>query len=333
MLQKIVICVLYNPDIVLNKKSYLDESLSKIANQNLLRENTGISDSFLFLVCGGNENANLNEKLLSYGFKKFEIISIDIDEDDSNIDDCSDFISYEIDQWLYKNHKAVIIDLIGKGYCPDDSNFYDDLYWFIGFESKEDTICNIDVAEYAEILPDTHRDKASTWLSILKEALIKKNPEVLKNRNHFALYAACLCEWLHGFEAASENSWNYFEPELVIDALEIDTFYLAQIFDKIEGVGLQNLFSDSDSEFDLNNVIEYITEDIRVEMINALLSIFNSDTILFCTLYTSIWPEFDKKWFDSCADIIGLETIDYGDIEKAWTFVQDGWHDSAYKLQ
>ena len=333
MIQKIIICVLYDSDIVLNKKSYLDESLSKIANQNLLRENNGISDSFLFIVCGKNKNTNLNKKLLSYGFKKFEIISIDNDDDDSNIDDYLDFISWGIDQWLYKNHKAVIVDLIGKGYCSDDSNFYNNLYWFIGFESNEKTICNLNVSKYAETLPGTHRDKASTWLSILKEALIVNNPEILKDRNHFALYAACLCEWLHGFEAVTENSYNYFEPELVIDALEIDIYYLAQIFDKIEGVGLQNLFSDSDSEFDISNVIEYITEDIRVDMITALLSIFSSDTVLFCTLYTSIWPEFDKKWFDSCTDIVGLETIDYGDIERAWIFIQDGWHESAYKLR
>ena len=64
----------------------------------------------------------------------------------------------------------------------------------------------------------------------------------------------------------------------------------------------------------------------RADGIRALLSgAFGGDSALFWSLYSSIWPKLSRPMEESVEDLLGLRTVDMGDIDRPWRFVTEGW--------
>lgn len=67
---------------------------------------------------------------------------------------------------------------------------------------------------------------------------------------------------------------------------------------------------------------------MRPAVVSAL-AVIGGDGLIFWTLYASIWPRYDCHLHKAINELLDLESVDYRDIEQAWQFVQDGWHESA----
>jgi len=59
-------------------------------------------------------------------------------------------------------------------------------------------------------------------------------------------------------------------------------------------------------------------------------AVLGSDSALFFTLYSSIWPRYDLRATEAGGALLGLEDVEFAEIDAAWQFVNDGWHESAY---
>lgn len=166
------------------------------------------------MICGNSNEQDIAKFFVPYNFPDVQVITVHTKDEDQNeidYDDLKNILGMDLSTWLEKHHPAAITDLSGGGY--DSLNI-----WWSGVEATDIEWCFAE--EYAETLPDTHKNKAGTWLSILKDALELDDPEDWLDENHFALYAATLCEFLHGFEAASGNDFNLFDAETVSNALK-----------------------------------------------------------------------------------------------------------------
>ena len=160
----------------------------------------------------------------------------------------------------------------------------------------------------------------------------RDDPESALESQQNALLAATLCEWLHGFEGASGNNFNHFDPETAIKLLSIDDFFLGYEASRYYE-NLQELFDEVENEYDSvkPHLLKKITEDNRYQIRNALSRFFGSDAVLFWALYSSIWPHYEKPMYDLCNELLSPNDFDeMAEIMSAWQFVHDGWCEAAY---
>jgi hypothetical protein len=298
--QYIVAIVIRTP-FAPTKDSLFDVGLLRAGNQFLIRQRNGIEDSFLFLVIGNeDEGKKVSIQLNEYGFFDFNLITID-GEDNYDIE--INEIGREISHWLEKNHSDCV-PYLGKTVYDNLSLF--DLFWWLGIKDcqKESTyLWSFPVKDFAQLLPSSYADAASTWLTILAKAMDMANPEYdydLEN-NKNSLFAATLCEWLHGFEKASGNGYNDFDPENSIKLLNIDDFFLGYTANSYYD-NLQDLFYDVECDYESMkpHLIKKITEDNRYKMRCGLSQFFDSDAGLFWALYSSIWTHYERPMWDLC---------------------------------
>lgn len=64
-------------------------------------------------------------------------------------------------------------------------------------------------------------------------------------------------------------------------------------------------------------------DDLRNELSKA----FGGDAALFWSLYSSIWPKYSLQMHEAMVDLLNLKTLEAGEIDRAWQFVQYGWVD------
>ena len=223
--RQILVMVLFQCNLSIKKNSKLDVSLLRSANQALLNQKNGADDSFLFILCDCFNYENFSEKLISYGLPettKFIIITsseyIPSALPAVNLDLYSDSIGDKLSYWLQENHPTAISHLASSCYGTID-------WWWTGIEPFENLMEPL-VDRFIDILPISHKNKAKTWLAVAMEAFGLEEPYGWLSENNFALYCAALCEWLHGFEAASGNGFNNFDAELVKTHLELMIFSL-----------------------------------------------------------------------------------------------------------
>lgn len=161
MLRQILVPVIYNPGFLLQPK--LDESVLRAAHRALIRHECGITDSFLFILCGDLAEDKASIAIARYGFPDAAVVCVaTIDEDGEEIDDTDvrEMIGYEISSWLDKHHPTALTSLR----CGE----YDSLdMWWSGVEATD---CCWDFQnEFAATLPHTHRKKAGTELVVICE--------------------------------------------------------------------------------------------------------------------------------------------------------------------
>ena len=200
------------------------------------------------------------------------------------------------------------------------------------------TLTSLDFFEaddFAAVLPDTHRSKSATWLTILAHVinLEATQDEVPHRLGHdiAAAWAATLCEWLHGFEAASENGYNQFgyEPNSILYPTD---FYLGFALARLTNNEIRNCCDDSDWDVDTMQdlALKAITEDQRGELRAALSDFFGSDGALLWVLHAAIWPDIENPMTTSLDLLVNSSDFDHiARFDAPWQFVTDGWHDSA----
>lgn len=328
MLRRVLVSVLIQPEFSIIKESILDISLLRAAQQALLRQQNGVTDALLFLVCCQSSEEEVTKSIKHYGFPNVQIIYNEVSDEDlrTHYDDLQNLIGTELSTWLNKNHPAAIASLSNDGYDSLD-------IWWTGIETTNEAPGWNFLDEYAATLPDAHRKKAGTWLAILSEIMDLEEP-CWSSENQFALYAATLCEWLHGFEAVSGNSYNHFDADDVCEAFKMDDFYLGFL------VG-QNAPTETIHEImenaDINDIadirsyaLKQATSNERSTLRSLLSQYFCSDAALLWALHTAIWPKYNRPSADLCSELVnpgGWEDMD--EVFNEWEFVTNGWSDSA----
>lgn len=328
MIRHILVSVLIQPVFQIIKESKLDINLIRAAHHALNRQQSGVTDALIFVVCSQSGEAEVTKSIKQYGFPDVHVIYNEVrDEDlDKHYDDVEHLIDTELCVWLDKHHPAAITNLSIREYDSLD-------IWWSGIETTDQQPKWDFFYKYAATLPDTHRKKAGTWLNILSEIIDLEEP-CWSSENQFCLYAATLCEWLHGFEAASGNSYNHFDAYDVCEALEMDDFYLGFLLGQSSPTEtIYEIMENADID-DISGIrshaLKQATNEERSNLRNLLSQYFGSDAALLWALHSAIWPKYNRPAIDLCNDLMNpVAWEDVADVTNEWEFVTSGWTDSA----
>lgn len=332
-MRHITAVVLFDPAFPPAKDTPLDLSLLHAAHQALLRKEKGLIDAFLFVIASDMAISQMLDMIERYGFPHAEVRCIEIsqvtDEEQSRpleIEELGELAGWAVEQWITKQHPGAIAAIGAKTY--DGLNA-----WWRGIESADASFqWPFETARFASELPASQYGKAATWLCILEQACELDEPSDWISQNRASVLAATLCEWLHGFEAASGNSYNHFEPMSVYESLSIHPFSLGfllghtQLFDSLEELSCEY---DDDLDAAISAALRHQTEDNRSGLRDALSAFFGGNTALYWAMHSVIWPEFERAIEDACNAHVSLDDVDIGDVDEAWQFVSDGWSESA----
>ncbi len=315
------------------KDSATDIALLRAANLALKRRIDGYKDAFLFVSPIIESQKNLDDLIKGYGFPEADIVYLDYDEEDFNQTpacDIGDDIACQIKSWLAKKHPESLAFL--------DSPYAFEQFWWSGIEYDPDhdlSPINFDIGKLRAQFPDTHANRQNLWHAILIHALdidtdAVESDEIAKDKAIALL--ATLCEWLHGFEAASGNTFNDFDHGYFASEIGPSDFFLGFQAAKLITGEIECLSEDyGGHEIDVLRAAGFklITEDLRDEVSGGMTHLFGGDTSLFWTLYSAIWPNFDMKMNDAVEELTNMKHIDFEEIADAWEFVSSGWCDKA----
>ena len=312
-----------------------DVALLRAANVAMQRKLLGVDDVFLFVVAGSELSVAADSALRAYGFPNIEVAHVDAADPDDCFADGNNTrgdVDAVIRRWLAANHPAALAYAAGP--------YSGDTFWWTGVESSaadtEHCPWPFSVAAFAAELPDSHSARASTWLNILAaafelEAEQTTLPEGLAAQRA-ALFAATLCQWLHGFEAASGNSFNGFDSESVVDSLAISPLYLGFESARISSEQLEVLCDDNGvdiGEF-AGVALCAITRDLRDTLRKTLSDFFRGDSGLLWTLHSAIWPTYEKSMTEAIGVLLDDASFDaMGELSEPWEFVSSGWCEAA----
>lgn len=319
-----------------------DIALLRAGNRALQRKAKGVEDVFVFAFSRSSmiDDDAVAKAIAAYGFPKALCLvtgrHLDVASDketyDANelwiIEAELEDIGIAIERWLRENHPGAVAFSGGE---YQEANF-----WWSGVEHIDEVFdWPFSIDAYAESLPDTHRQRAATWLSLLGHAveldeIQATGPDAL-GRDQAAAWAATLCEWLHGFEAASGNGYNHFSSEYSRELMPSD-FFLGFELARNSGDDLDSLCGAHESDVDDLDMaaMQAITWGRRGELRTALSDFFGSDSLLFWALYSAIWPAFDKSMSDALAEKLGnVSYDDMAELDAPWRYVSDGWCDEA----
>ncbi len=312
--------------------SKLDATLRKAASRARERREIGQHDIFAFLVLDVQRIAQIRSAIAPLGFPDDQLVTLAVDSDTGDVDDFEanrENAGYVLSSWLDKEHPSAIEIAYQGSYADLD-------LWWSGIESiGTNSIWPFSETAFGQLLPDTHRQKGATWLAILQKAMDLWQPAGWVDENRLSVVAACLCEWLHGFEGASGNSYNDFEPDAACDALNICDLWVGLCFKETHSdQTVDEILAEHYSEENLGeikgSVLLDATEDIRSEMRAALARFFGGDGGLFYALYSAIWRGHDRSWHKRFDDLCNNTDIEHlAEIDEPWQFVSYGWSDGA----
>lgn len=308
-------------------------ALLRAANRALLRKERGTTDAFLFVMVGCYNAEKVKEAISAYGFPNISVITVDCDVSEAQLSISYDDVCAEvgdcISSWLIGEHPGAIARF--------SQEYQNEEFWWTGIEHDEyvfDWPFNIE--DFASELPDTHRVRAATWLNVLSNAAeldaIRTESPVELGSVRAASWAATLCEWLHGFEAASGNGYSHFDADSVGRALGLPDFYLGFELARLCEDDLDTLCDEHDADLDelRSQAMAAITDSLRNDLRAALSAFFGGDSGLFWVMYSSIWPQLAKPMVESSQEL--LQTNDYdglAELDVPWRFVSNGWCDES----
>jgi hypothetical protein len=320
-----------------------DIALLRAGNRALQRKAKGMEDVFVFVFSRASirDDEAIAKAITTYGFPNALCLipgSLHLDvASGKESDDVSEQwileaeledIRIAIGRWLQEHHPGAIA-FSGEEY--QEANF-----WWSGVEHNDAVFdWPFSTEAYAESLPDTHRQRAATWLSLMGHAvdlheIQATSPEAL-GRDQAAAWAATLCEWLHGFEAASGNGYNHFTSEYSWELMPSE-FFLGFELARIAGDDLDSLCDAHDADVDGLSMaaMQAITGGRRGELRTALTDFFGGDSALFWALHSAIWPAFDKSMSDALTDKLGhVSYDDMAELDTPWRYVSEGWCEDA----
>lgn len=330
-LRHVLVHVTLGMDFPPTANSSDDIVLLRSANRAMLRKTHGIEDAFLFIVVGQHSEKKVSEAIATYGFPNFTLICLETDDVERRLEKEPEIIQsevgYAIENWINSEHNGAI------AYFSQD---YPDIqFWWSGLEHAEDFFTwPFDHGEFAKCLPSSHYRKAATWLTILGHAVGLRDvqssgPDSLAG-DISAAWASTLCEWLHGFEAASGNGDNDFKFE-VSTALMPSEFYLGFELARLSGDHLEIVCDDADA--DVNDLpivsLEAIIAEKRSELRWALSGFFGGDSDLYWALHSTIWPSYADNYLKPMREalelLLGDDDYDHiADHLASWQYVTEG---------
>lgn len=331
------------PHLPPERDSGRDIALLRAANLAMRRDRAGIEDAFLFVVYGACDSEAAQRALADYGFPRLTVRLAGEDEalesdEQGRVSINQDFevdIGREVQRWVEREHPGSLplLSLL----APDREALedYGTLEWrWLGLEAGDsDFPWPFDNDAFSKLLPWTHTRRAETWLALLQAGSDFNENDIGRTPyESFQIGArvAALCEWLNGFEAASGNSYNHFEPAHAAEALGLNDVFLGfeAATERAQSARMALNEAESDEAIRATAVLA-VTEKRRAGVLSAL-AVLGSDSALFFTLYSSIWPRYEVPTTEAATALLDLEYLEYGEIEAAWQFVTDGWHESAY---
>jgi hypothetical protein len=316
--------------------SATDIALLRAAYCARQRKTRGTEDAFLFVVVGQQVLEAVSETIAAYGFPKDGVVCIEAEDVERRLELGEEIIhgmvGNAVEQWLNLEHPGAV--------AAFPKEYTDTEFWWSGVEHDDNVFdWPFDDGEFAKALPTSHMSKAATWLTILGYAVDLHEvqacgPDAL-GRDIAAAWAATLCEWLHGFEAASGNGYNHFESEYSAGLMPSD-FYLGFELARLSGDDLESACESADADIDDMPVValKAITQDRRDELRAALSDFFGGDSGLYWALHSAIWPSYSDDYPRSMRDAIDreLSSDDWGDmarLDAPWRYATEGWCDEA----
>lgn len=221
------------------KDSTRDIALLRAANLALQRQRDDIEDRFLFMVYGASDEVAVKQALCAYGFPSYEVRFVAEDDELAigehgrvTLDEgYGEAIGEDLGRWVEKHHPGSLP--LGNLLATDQDELaaYREIeWWWIGYESTG-TALDWPFApdQFGDLLPGPHRERGRVWLEILGQGLALEGTDLEGlpyDQFQIQVKAAALCEWLHGFEAASGNGYNHFDPASVAAALGMDDLFI-----------------------------------------------------------------------------------------------------------
>lgn len=306
--------------------SSLNVALLQKANAWLQRRNAGVSDDLFLVGVGFDDEAAFRAMLKIYGLASAEIVVIPPDEfDESDATALGESVESIAASWISKHHGNAIPVVNWSELIPDTA-YPADRWWWVGLEAT-----NHEQSSLAEILgallPDAFKKQAPTWATIIAECNELSAYGEEHEVHEAAMKTVALARWLTGFDAATENNFYDFSASQAIDAARLNILRLGFEAGRNHEPELVDYF-DGNDETDDGLAAECLLAclDERMAEIRATLSnAFGSDSLLFWSLYRSIWPDLKRSSVDNMEGLLGLNDVDTGDIDRPWRFVTDGW--------
>lgn len=303
-----------------------DIALLRAANRAMQRKAQGAEDAFLFVLVGHHNFTTVNEAVSAFGFPKATVICIEYDGDVSNEDAVFDTfeVARAVEKWLDLEHSGAVA-AFGKDYAETE-------FWWSGVERCDYAFAwPFDDGDFADALPSAHRSKAATWLAILAIAVdldaVADSTLNELGRQQAAVWAATLCEWLHGFEAASGNGFNSVESQYSQILMPSD-FYLGFELARLSRSDMETACDENDADVDdlQTAALKAVTAEKRGELRAALSDFFGGDGGLYWALHSTIWPAFFKSIGDALeGELGGSDFEDLARLDAPWRFVSEGW--------
>jgi len=310
--------------------STLDVSLLRRANAWLQRRNLGVLDDLLLIGVGFDDEPTLQEMLIPYGLisAEFDVIPPDqLDESDGTA--LGESVESIARGWISKHHGDAIPVVKWTKLISSAAYSMED-WWWVGLTATNDEQSSLaDIL--GELLPAAFNKQAMTWATIIAECG-GLSPDGEEHEAHdAAMEAVALARWLTGFDAATENNFYDFSASGAIEAGGLDTLRLGFEAGRNHRAELDDYFDGNDeTDEGLAAACLLACLDERMGAIRATLtSAFGDDSLLFWSLYRSIWPDLKRPSDENMNGLLSLSDVEIGDIERPWLFVKDGWIEFA----
>ncbi len=304
----------------------LDPKLLHKANAWLQRRTAKASDDLLLIGVGFVDEPAFQAMLKPYGLTGANIDVIpphEFDETDETA--LGDSVESIAASWIAKHHSSAI-PVVKWGEFLPDANYPVDGWWWVGLEAKDDEQSSL-AAILNDLLPDAFKPQALTWASIIYE-FDGLSPDGEEHEIHdAAIKVVALARWLTGFDAATENNFYDFSASEAIESAGLDTLRLGFEAGRNHEAELGDYFDGNEgTDEGLAAACLLACLDERMGDISATLSnAFGSDSLLFWSLYRSIWPDFKTSSAENMDDLLSLRMSDEGELDRPWRFVTEGW--------
>lgn len=310
--------------------SDLNPSLLRKANAWLQRRNANISDDLLLIGVGFIDEPAFQAMLKPYGLAGSEIAVIAPNEfDESDGTALGESMEAIAASWISKRHGNAIPIVKWSGLVPDAA-YPTDGWWWVGLEAKDDEQSSL-AGILEELLPVAFKKQALAWVTLFAECDGFSAYGEEHETHEAAMKTVALARWLTGFDAATENNFYDFSASVAIRAAGLDELRLGFEAGRNHESELGDYFDGNDeTDEGLAGACLLACLDERMGAVRATLSgAFGGDSLLFWSLYRSIWPDLKRSSDDNMEGLVGLRDVDMGDIDRPWRFVTDGWIDFA----
>jgi len=308
----------------------LDVNLLLKANAWLQRRTANVSDDLLLIGVGFVDESAFQAMLKPYGLAGARVSVIPPDEfDETDGTALGESVEAIAASWISTHHSNAI-PVVNWGELVPDTAYPVDGWWWIGLEAKDDEQSSFaDILN--ELLPDAFKKQSLTWATILAECDGLSAYGEEHETQEAAMKTVALARWLVGFDAATENNFYNFSAPDAIDVAGLDELRLGFEAGRNHESALGDYFDGNDaSDEGLAGACLLACLEERMGAVRTTLSdAFGGDSLLFWSLYRSIWPALKTSSTENMDDLLNLRMNDAGELDRPWQFVTDGWIDFA----